>query len=617
MAPRRPSRLGVALLLSALWPGLGSLVVGQPLLGLTLIAATAASLLATLLFYGYVTTPVLWGLGLMVAAVGARRRASGRPPWPRRRVRWFLGWVSLAAVGLVVFHLTWSAPTAPGTAATPRAGTPAGPPMGPVTWNAPSGPRTIDPAAAPRLTVNDLGHLRWWMAIANQPTGSWEGFYQLEPFGQTALRYQLAFAAYALAQAQVAKLPAYRSPIAEALEQLVEKMLHPDVWSYWKWESLAQAGRWTEDPVAEGNAMYSGHLASMAGLARLLADRPLYQTPESLAFAGDRHPAALYSYRSLLERLAEQFRTNPWHVITCEPHQAFVMCNNHAALALLLGSRLLDAPDLKAAVPMYTKAYGELFRGDGDEPTLRYPHYTTLGRTLPFHLVLGDGWAIATLNGLLPDEARRLYAAYRRRVFGSADDGPVGVAPAPFYERVDVGNMRLSSASQAAFALLAAREMGDETVARELLATIESRYRPRWRGGRRTYQDLSPLLHAVTLLARLTPPGGLKALFTEAQPALSWRGPHVRAVEGGAMDVIQAVYDPREEALLVGLVAGRTSRRRTLVLAGLDPARSYTLVVNGRVAASGLIATPEGTLRIPVGGAIPVRCVLAAHPPRP
>ena len=83
------------------------------------------------------------------------------------------------------------------------------------------------------------------------------------------------------------------------------------------------------------------------------------------------------------------------------------------------------------------------------------------------------------------------------------------------------------------------------------------------------------------------------------------------------MDVIQAAYDPDAETLLVGLVASRTTKRRTLVLAGLDPARGYTLVVNGRVAASGPIATPAGTLRVPVSGAIPVRCVLAAHSPRP
>ena len=256
----------------------------------------------------------------------------------------------------------------------------------------------------------------------------------------------------------------------------------------------------------------------------------------------------------------------------------------------------------------------KLFRSDGDEPTLRYPYYPKVGRTLPFHLVLGDGWSIATLNGLLPDEARRLYALYRPRVFGSVQDGPTGVLRAPLYERVDVGNMRLSSASHAVFALLAAREMGDETVARELLETIEARYRPRWRGGRRTYRDLSPLLHAVAFLARLTPPGGLKALFTIARPAEAWDGPHLKAVEGGEMDVIQAVYDPSEEVLLIGLVASRTAARRTIVLAGLDPGRTYTLVVNGRVAAADLVVKPGGGLRVSVAGSMPVRCLLAAHP---
>ncbi len=614
MSPKRASRLGIALLLSALWPGLGSLIVGQPLLGLTLIIATVASLLATMVFYGYVTTPLLWCLGLLLAAIGARRRAMLRPPWPRRRLRWMMGLLSIAAAGLVVFHLAWSVPEAPGTALRPRAGPPAGPPLEVVRWNEPAGPRTIDPAAAPRLGINELGHLRWWMAIATQPPGEWEGFYRLEQFGQTALRYQLAFAAYALAQAQVAKLPAYRSPIPQALQDLVEKMLHPDVWGYWKWESLANFDRWTQDPVAEGNVMYSGHLASMAGLAGLLEGRPLYQSGESLAFVKDDQPVATYSYRSLLERLAHQFRTNPWHALTCEPHQAFVMCNNHAALGILLGSRLLGDPALREVVPLYTQSYMKLFRSNGDEPTLRYPYYPKVGRTLPFHLVLGDGWSIATLNGLLPDEARRLYALYRPRVFGSAEEGPTGVLRAPLYERVDVGNMRLSSASYAVFALLAAREMGDETVARELLETIEARYRPRWRGGRRTYRDLSPLLHAVAFLARLTPPGGLKALFSDARPAEVWDGPHLKAVEGGEMDVIQAVYDPSEEVLLIGLVASRTAARRTLVLAGLDPGRTYTLVVNGRVAAADLVVKPGGVLRVPVAGSMPVRCLLAAHP---
>jgi len=66
--------------------------------------------------------------------------------------------------------------------------------------------------------------------------------------------------------------------------------------------------------------------------------------------------------------------------------------------------------------------------------------------------------------------------------------------------------------------------------------------------------------------------------------------------------------------LLIGLVASRTAARRTLVLAGLDPGRTYTLVVNGRVAAADLVVKPGGVLRVPVAGSMPVRCLLAAHP---
>ncbi len=613
MSRRSSSRLVAAVVASALWPGLGNILVGQPFLGLTLMVATVASLLATMLFYGYVTTPLVWLTGLVAASVGARRRAAGRRRWPIRRLRTLVGCASLAAAGLVAFHVTWSIPKAPGTVRSPKASAPAGPSPEAVVWSGPEGLHSLEPRAYPALSVTELGHLRWWTAIATQPAGQWEGFYSLEQFGQTALRYQLAFASYTLAQAQSVKLPAYRSPLVGALRSLVVKMLHPDVWGYWRWEALAGFGRRVDDPVAEANVMYSGHLASMAGLARLVTGRPLYQRADSLLFARGPKVVASYSLRALMERLAHQFRAEPSHVIACEPHQAFVMCNNHAGLALVLGARLREEPALAEAVSHYRRAYGRRFLGDGPDPTLRYPYYPPLDRTLPFHLVLGDGWSIATLSGLMPEEARRLYSGYRRRIFGREGASPRSVPAAPLYESLDVGSMRASAASQAAFALLAARELGDGPGSRELLSTIEGRYGPRWIGGRRTYRDLSPLLHAVVLLARLTPPGGIGALFTKARPAEAWSAPHLAAVEGGAMDVVQAVYVPREEALLVGLVAGSRGGRRTLVVAGLEPARRYTLVTNGRVAAAGLKPRDDGTLRVAVAGALPVRCVIAAH----
>lgn len=616
--PRRPySRLGAALLLSLIWPGLGSFLVGQPFLGLVLMAGALASLLATMLFYGYVTTPLVWLFGLVAVAVGHRRRELGKPQWPARSFRTFLTLAVLAVGGLAAFHLAWRAPKAPGPALARRGGPPPGPSPEQVVWNGPEGQRSVDPQASPSLTANELGHLRWWTAVATQPLGRWDGFYSIDQFGQTALRYQIAFAAYALAQAQVARLPAYRGPFEGALSDLVAKMLHPDVWGYWKWEAMAGLTGLGQDPVAEGNAMYSGHLASAAGLARLISGRPLYEEAGSLAFVRDDKAVASYSYRTLLDRLARQFRTNPGHAITCEPNQAFVMCNNHAALGLLLGSRLLGDQGLADAVSYYKEAYSEIFRRLRDGPTLRYPYYPPIGKTLPFHLVLGDGWAIATLNGLMPEEARRQYEGYRQRVFGSSPEGPRGVPLSPFYERLDVGNMRLSAASQAAFAMLAAAEMGEADKAREMLSTVESRYGPRWHGGRRTYQDLSPLLHAVVLLARFTPPGGIRALFLEARPSEAWKRPHLAHVEGGELDVVQAVYRPEEEVLLLGLVAGESEGKRTLVVGGLEPARRYTLVANGRVAGAGISPSPDGTLRVPVAGDEAVRCVLAANPARP
>jgi TM2 domain-containing membrane protein YozV len=611
-------RLAAALLFSALWPGLGSLIVGQPLLGLTLMAVSAASVLATILFYGYVTTPIIWAVGLIVAAVGARRRAVGLPRWPARRFGLAAGLLALLVGGLVAFNMVWTVPKAPRPPIGSRAGPPTGPSLEAVVWSGPGGYRIIDPEAHPSLSVNELGSLRWWLALADQPLGRWEGFYSMDQFGQTALRYQLAFASYGLAQAQAVKLPAYRSPVVKVLGRLVEKMLLPDVWDYWRWESLAGFGRMAEDPVANANVMYSGHLASMAGLARLVSGKPLYEAPSSLSFTRAGETVASYTYRSLLGGLARQFRENPWHAIACEPHQVFVMCNNHAALGLILGARLLDKNSLAEAASLYAEAYWRLFSHEGDEgPSLRYPYYPPLDRTLPFHLVLGDGWAIATLNGLMPDEARIQYEAYRQRVFGSGGLRFGRVRASTLHESIDIGNMRPSLASQAAFALLAAREMGDEAGARELLATIEGRYGPRWVGGRRTYRGLSPLLHAVVFLARLTPPGGVRALFGEARVADAWKAPHLEAVEGGPLDVVQAVYSKDEEALLVGLVGGRGEGRRALRVAGLDPARAYTLVSNGRIAATALRPRPDGTLRIPVAGEVPLRCILAAHPRSP
>ncbi|MFQ6113392.1 MAG: hypothetical protein ACE5NG_04790, partial [bacterium] len=62
----------LAILLSALWSGLGNVYAGQFWTGLLLALAYGMSILGTVLFYGFLTTPLLWLFGLIWAFYGTR-----------------------------------------------------------------------------------------------------------------------------------------------------------------------------------------------------------------------------------------------------------------------------------------------------------------------------------------------------------------------------------------------------------------------------------------------------------------------------------------------------------------------------------------------------------------
>src|SRR4051794_7253978 len=134
------------------------------------------------------------------------------------------------------------------------------------------------------LTSESLGLLNYLHAILSQPSGSWDGFYIPQSASMNfALRYQLAFGAYAVA-ALAQRTPAYRAPYQEALRGAIQKMLDVASWGYWRAPSdntsisgsghiavltsphnRAPAGP-PADPIAKDNLQYSGHLSAMLGL---------------------------------------------------------------------------------------------------------------------------------------------------------------------------------------------------------------------------------------------------------------------------------------------------------------------------------------------------------------
>src|SRR5690349_14583925 len=107
------------------------------------------------------------------------------------------------------------------------------------------------------LDLNGLGYVKYLHAVLSQPLGSWEGFYVPQsPSMNFALRYQLAFGAYAVA-ALAQRTPAYRAPYTEALRGAIEKMLDVASWGYW---------RVAEPERAEAAQASSSHVAVLLSL---------------------------------------------------------------------------------------------------------------------------------------------------------------------------------------------------------------------------------------------------------------------------------------------------------------------------------------------------------------
>lgn len=87
--------------------------------------------------------------------------------------------------------------------------------------------------ALPLLDDYQAGHLRRIRNLAAQLPDDWSGMMGRsslqEDFG--ALRFQLAYMAHALALTHVHRLPAAPAFFRKPFDQLIAKMLSPDVWT--------------------------------------------------------------------------------------------------------------------------------------------------------------------------------------------------------------------------------------------------------------------------------------------------------------------------------------------------------------------------------------------------
>jgi TM2 domain-containing membrane protein YozV len=561
-----------AFILSFLWSGLGNVYAGQFWTGLLLAFAYGMSLLGTVLFYGFVTTPFLWLFGLTWAVRGARRarRKSEhtevkkdtflRKLWSHPATRLGLTLALLLLAGLVIYDVPIIRSTEP------------------LLREAVNPPDRLElDLSNAGLTEDAAGLTYFLLDLALQPVDDWIGFNSLDQFGQSALRYQLAFMTYALAQVHYLRLPAYPAPFRTAIDNLIQRMMQRRVWSYWYFENLW--GNWTEnpDPVYEKNVMYSGHLANMIGLYELLFNDHKYDAPGSIRFVWDQDTVFEYDHESLVERLYIQMRDNPYHSIACEPQQVFVMCNDHAALSLML----FDATHGTQWSEVNSDFIANLDRlFHGNDGSFHYPYYYALDATLPLHLAVGDAWALTFMHPFARERVRQMYPAFIQRHGLWRDDSTAKVT-GQVVEFMDIGNYRFSDASQVSFGLVLASEVGDSTFAEGIWQYALQKYRPTKENGKLYFQHASLLVNSILLLGRVNHTDGLWRLYNQGWPEAHFQQPQVQEVNLEHVVVLRADFSEKA-GLTVELKPRHLPKAFTRVnVSGLQANLTYTLLRNG------------------------------------
>ena len=427
------------------------------------------------------------------------------------------------------------------------------------------------PPASDELTPADLARLRLLLDRALQPSDAFNGFEHRDPFQTAALRYQVNFLAFALALVQAHYAPACKGYLHQAQDNLLIKIQNPKVWRYWAWENLWGNLRHDPDPIASGNIMYAGFLAAQIALRANACGYPFDAT--LVQISGGQ--SFSYSQQQIIEILTRQYETARLGLLPCEPNWVYPLCNLITAVAIRAhASRHGTDHWARISGPLQAGLEAEFIGTKGDLIAFRSGLTGIAAPAVGGALM--QGYPCLYLNALAPDMARRHWQILRFAMQGRAWRRVIW--------RLDVGNYGLSRAAGYTGLALAAREIGDEAAAADLLAMLEADCPERVDAGvaHRESASLWALAHEV--MARAHRKGGLSALM---QPQRM--GPYIETA--GYAEILVAKARNTERGLEMVLYPCHPGQAQQIVFAGLRPHQPYLLHgdIGGR-----LIADAQG-----------------------
>ena len=476
------------------------------------------------------------------------------------------------------------------------------------------------------LDREQLGHLRHWDNLSRQLPHDWS-LMQGKGLGEDdfgSYRFQLAYMIYGLALAHRHRLPAAPGLFRPAIQRLIDKLLMPDVWLYWRDVSRGGsvfnahlADRLGEewDPVVRDNIMYSAYVQSCALLHDHLFADDRYAAPGSLTFRhwsffwGGAEKRFSYDRDSLNDHLYWQMVENGYLGIACEPNCVFQICNQPAILGFRLHDLITGGSRAEDVVAGYERAWADFGRLDAAG------HYNTMiaedSRAVRPNDALSpwvDAWCGALMNTWNRDFVREHYPRQVAAFLVDGPDGTLSVRSAP--ARNVMGQAVVTDTCDTGWVAAWASEMGDRATLDGLLAHADRFMQPAWRdgglyyprhdtptddGGHRT--DIEPMSGNVLLgYARLNVADGLWGLYHRP-----WGAEH--HAEPALVEVDRDVEVSRAE-VVDGVLHARLRRDRTLpgdgtVTVGRVPADARLCLgaveITGRPGADGVVVdVPDG-----------------------
>lgn len=506
------------------------------------------------------------------------------------------------------------------------------------------------------LTDEQLGHLRHIDNLSRQLPNDWSMMQgkdgSQDDFG--GYRFQLSYMTYAMALAHRHRLPNAPGVFKPVFERMIEKMLLPEVWMYWRNTSrggailnahLSQGYSEEWNPVVKDNIMYSAYVQSMSLMYDYLFDDARYSAPGALSFdhwsffwGGEGHRFE-YDQNSLNEHIYWQMVESGYIGVACEPNCVFQICNQPAILGFRMHDLLTGGNTAEEVTRSYDKVWSELGRLDASG------HYTMMlvedakivvPAAEPTPWV--DAWAGSLMNMWKRDFVHARYPEQIQDLLVRGTDGALSVRPsAPLSAMGRVGNY---DSGDFGWTTVWASEMGDQETLRGLLTHADRYMNPTWKDGGLYYPRndtptdadgnstvVEPITgNALLAYARLNVPDGLWALYNEPWDASHHTEPSLVEVSGDVA-VSQARFD-RESNCLNFRVQRHGDRQGDgrVMISNVPDDTTWTMRENGTAIASGgstssartsasirVVGNDEGlSFQLPVGGPLTLQLELGA-----